>query len=126
MTVSEIYQDIVDHVELVSPVEMDGETISSYYGIEPETLEDYIFVVSEDATSAETVVIMKVKDTEKIEDIKSALELVIDEKRAEMENYLPEQFQIVDESAVESKDDYVWLVISEKRADILARIEQDI
>ena len=38
-----------------------------YYGIVPEKLEEYIFVMSEEATSAETIVIMKVKDEADVE-----------------------------------------------------------
>lgn len=125
-SVSEIYKEIVSSVALVSPVEMSDEFISNYYGIEPDKLEEYVFVMSEEATSAETVAIMKVKDTGDVESIKTALGVVVDEKRAEMENYLPEQFAIVDKSSVETKDSYVWLVISENQADILALIKENI
>lgn len=125
-SVPEIYKDITDNVALISPVEMQDEFIANYYGIDPDVLEEYVFEMSEDATSAETVVIMKVKDAADVENIKNALGVVIDEKRAEMENYLPEQFEIVDKSQVESKDNYVWLVISNNRDAILELIEKDI
>lgn len=125
-SVSEIYKEIANSVALVSPVEMSDEFISNYYGIEPDKLEEYVFVMSEEATSAETVVIMKVKDTGDVESIETALGVVVDEKRAEMENYLPEQFAIVDKSSVETKDSYVWLVISENQADITALIKENI
>lgn len=125
-SVSEIYKEISNNVKLVSPVEMSDEFISNYYNIDPNKLEEYVFVMSEEATSAETVVIMKVKDAGDVESIESALGVVVDEKRAEMENYLPEQFAIVDKSSVETKDSYVWLVISENQADITALIKENI
>ncbi len=124
--ISEIYDEITKNVELISPVEMDDEFISNYYGIEPDTLEEYVFSMSEDATSAETVVIMKAKDEASVADIEAALSTVIDEKRAEMENYLPEQFEIVDKSSVDSKGSYVWLVISQNKDAILEIIEAGI
>ncbi len=125
-SIDEIYDEITKNVELISPVEMDDDFISNYYGIEPDTLEEYVFSMSEDATSAETVVIMKAKDEASVADIEAALSTVIDEKRAEMENYLPEQFEIVDKSSVDSKGSYVWLVISQNKDAILEIIEAGI
>lgn len=124
--VKEIYGDIEQAVELHSPVEMADSFISNYYGIDPEKLEEYIFVMSEEATSAETIVIMKVKDEGDVEKISGALQVVVDEKRGEMENYLPEQFEIVDKSSVKTKGNYVYLVISESQDTIVSMIEEGI
>lgn len=124
--VEDIYKEIEQGVELVSPVKMGDGFITNYYGIEPEKLEEYVFVMSEEATSAETVVIMKVKDGADVENMCAALQVVVDEKRSEMENYLPEQFAIVDKSSVKSKGNYVYLVISEQADAILQVIEGDI
>ena len=46
-------------MELCSPVTMTDSFISNYYGIDPDKLEEYVFSMSEDATSAETIIIMK-------------------------------------------------------------------
>lgn len=124
--VKEIYEDIKQAVELHSPVEMADSFISNYYGIDPEKLEEYIFVMSEEATSAETIVIMKVKEEGDVEKISGALQVVVDEKRGEMENYLPEQFEIVDKSSVKSKGNYVYLVISESQDTIIQMIEEEL
>lgn len=124
--VKEIYGEIEQSVELYSPVPMADSFISNYYGIDPEKLEEYVFVMSEEATSAETVVIMKVKDEADVEKISAALQVVVDEKRGEMENYLPEQFEIVDKSSVKSKGNYVYLVISESQDAIVKIIEEGI
>ena len=56
--------------------------------------------------------------------LKDCLQVVIDEKKNEMENYLPEQFDIVAKSSVQTKDNYVWLVISEN-ADAIIKIIED-
>lgn len=124
--VKEIYEDIKQAVELHSPVEMADSFISNYYGIDPEKLEEYIFVMSEEATSAETIVIMKVKEEGDVEKISGALQVVVDEKRGEMENYLPDQFEIVDKSSVKSKGNYVYLVISESQDAIIQMIEEEL
>ena len=125
-TVNEIYQEITEQVSLESPVCMDDDFISNYYGIDVSTLEEYVFSMSEDATQAETVVLMKAKDGADTGEIVSALETVVDEKKNEMENYLPEQFEIVEKSEVKTRDRYVWLVISQQADAITDIIEKDL
>lgn len=125
-TVNEIYQEITERVSLESPVCMDDDFISNYYGIDVSTLEEYVFSMSEDATQAETVVLMKAKDGADTGEIVSALETVVDEKKNEMENYLPEQFEIVEKSEVKTRDRYVWLVISQQADAITDIIEKDL
>lgn len=124
--VAEIYDEIEKSVELISPVIMGEGFITNYYGIDPAKLEEYVFVMSEEATSAETVAILKVKEESDVEAMCKALQVVVDEKRSEMENYLPDQFEIVDKSSVKSKGNYVYLVISGQADAILQIIEKAI
>ena len=125
-TVNEIYQEITEQVSLESPACMKDDFISNYYGIDVSTLEEYVFSMSEDATQAETVVLMKAKDGADTGEIVSTLETVVDEKKNEMENYLPEQFEIVEKSEVKTRDRYVWLVISQQADAITDIIEKDL
>jgi hypothetical protein len=125
-SVEEIYSEIEQSVELISPVPMGDAFITNYYGIEPEKLEEYVFAMSEEATSAEAVIILKVKETDDVEAMSKALQVVVDEKRSEMQDYLPEQFEIVDKSSVKSSGNYVYLVISEQADAILQIIEKAI
>lgn len=123
-TIAEIYEKITETVTLYSPFCWDEEFISNYYGIDVTSLEEYVFSMSEDATSAETVIIMKAKDSASISNLSDCLQVVVDEKKNEMENYLPEQFEIVAKSSVQTKNNYVWLVISEN-ADAITKIIED-
>lgn len=108
----EIYEEIAASVELQSPMTV-PEAFVANYGIDFSSIEDYIFVMSEMSTSVETVAIFKSGDEASRESVSAALQMFADGKRAEMENYLPEQFDIVDRSSVKTSGDYVYLVISE-------------
>ena len=121
MSVQEMYDLITESVTLISPVIMQDNFIENYYNIDPALLEEYVFSMSEEATSAETVVIMKLKDKADADTISAALQLVIEEKSGEMENYLPGQYDIVKKSAVKTEGSYVYLVISEQ-ADAIEKI----
>lgn len=108
----EIYEEIAASVELQSPMVV-PEAFVANYGIDFSTIDDYIFVMSELSTSVETVAVFKSEDAAARESVSAALQTFADGKRAEMENYLPEQFDIVDRSSVKTSGDYVYLVISE-------------
>ncbi|MDO4296737.1 MAG: DUF4358 domain-containing protein [bacterium] len=127
-TVSQIYADVESQVALQSMVQMPDDFITNYYGVDMASLDSYVFAMSEDATSAETVIVMKMKESEKdkVEGLTTALQMVIDEKKAEMQNYLPEQYEIVNKSEVKVSGDYVYLVISENADQITDIIENDI
>lgn len=123
MSVEEIYQEIGQKVALESPVCMDEEYIVNYYGIDTALLEEYVFSMSEDAAQAETVIIVKVKEKDDAAGIVECLQTVAEEKKNEMENYIPEQFAIVEKSKIVEKDNYIWLVISENADAITDIIE---
>lgn len=122
-SVQGIYEEIGQKVALNSPMLLPDDFIMNYYGIDVSTLDEYVFSMSEVAISAETVVILKAKDAGSTSALSASLQTVIDQKRSEMENYLPEQFQIVDKSSVQVKGNYVYLVISEN-ADAISQIIQ--
>lgn len=122
-SIGEIYQEIEDTVSLKSPQCMDEDFISNYYGIDAASLDEYIFSMSEDAAQAETIIIMKAKNADDLEELTDSLQTVVDEKKNEMENYIPEQFAIVEKSKVQTKDNYVWLVISDNADEVTDIIE---
>lgn len=113
----EIYEEISGTVELQSPMVVPEDFVANY-GIDFSTIDDYIFVMSEFSTSVETIAIFKSGDAASRESVTAALQMFADGKRAEMENYLPEQFDIVDQSSVKTSGEYVYLVISENAQSI--------
>ena len=122
-SVQEIYQEIEQTVSLKSPQCMDEDFILNYYGIDTAGLEEYVFSMSEDAAQAETVILMKVNDPEDLETFADCLQTIVDDKKSEMEDYIPEQFAIVEKSRVQTRDSYLWLVISDNADEITDIIE---
>lgn len=122
-SVKDIYGEITQKVALNSPMVVPDDYISNYYGIDVGSLDEYVFSMSEAAISAETVAILKAKDAGSTAGLSAALQTVIDQKKSEMENYLPDQFQIVDKSSVRVNGNYVYLVISDQ-ADAINQIIQ--
>ncbi len=123
-SLSDIYAEIEEKAELPKMVVLNDNYIANYFGIDLAALEEYVFANAEEVIYADTVIIMKAKPETDKEVLKDALNTLIEHKKAELENYLPEQFKIVEKSEVQISGDYVYLVISEKAADIKAVLEQ--
>ena len=123
VTPKSVYEAIEKEVELPAMIEGDDDFISNYYGINPADLDGYVFASAEDATLADSIIIMNAKSEEAVDHIVSALNTVIEQKSAEMENYLPEQYEIVAKSSVKTKGSCVYLVISNDADSIEAVIQ---
>lgn len=121
---SEIYVEIEEAIELPEMIALNDDYISNYYGIDLGTLEEYLFTNAEEIIYADTVILMKAKDEASVSGLQEVLETIITQKKLELENYLPEQFKIVEKSKVETSGAYVYLVISEERNTILEIIEK--
>ena len=122
VSVQDIYKSVGESTELPSMVEGDDDFISNYYGIDPANLDSYVFASAEDATLATSVIIMKAKSEDAVAALEASLNTVKDQKAAEMQGYIPEQYDIVADSAVKTEGLYVYLVIAENAGDIEAVI----
>lgn len=118
VSVQDIYKSVGESTQLPSMVEGDDDFISNYYGIDPANLDSYVFASAEDATLATSVIIMKAKSEDVVANLESALNTVKDQKAAEMQGYIPEQYDIVADSSVRTEGIYVYLVIAENAGDI--------
>lgn len=122
VSVQDIYKSVGESTELPSMVEGDDDFISNYYGIDPANLDSYVFASAEDATLATSVIIMKAKSEDAVAALEASLNTVKDQKAAEMQGYIPEQYDIVADSAVKTEGLYVNHVIAENAGDIEAVI----
>lgn len=123
-SVSEIYEEIAEAVDLPVMVTLTDDYISNYYGVNLELLEEYLFTNAEEIIYADTIILMKAKDETSVGELQEILETIITQKKLELENYLPDQFKIVEKSKVETSGTYVYLVISDERNTILEIIEK--
>ena len=104
--------------------EADADYLSNYYGINPSFLDGFVFAGAEDAALADSVVILKAKNPAQAAILSAALETVRGQKAAEMKNYIPAQYEIVNSSSVKVHGEYVYLVISEQAGAIEDAIEK--
>lgn len=123
-SIAEIYEEILNDVELPVMITLNDNYISNYYGVDLELIEEYFFANAEEIIYADTIIILKAKNEENMPELQQILETIISQKKLELENYLPEQFKIVDKSKVKSSGNYVYLVMSDEENKILEIIEK--
>ena len=117
-TPEEMYEQILKEAQLPEMVLGDDEYILNYYGIDPETLEGYVFASADSAILADAVIILKAKEEGSVEKLAESLRNIKEWKEAEMENYAPDAFKVAKASSVKTEGKYVWLVMSEQSGKI--------
>ncbi|MGN0507217.1 MAG: DUF4358 domain-containing protein [Lachnospiraceae bacterium] len=121
-TLEEIYTQMETNVELPTMVRLEDDYITNYYGADLSTFDEYVFAAAEDALLAENIILVKMKDGESNEAVVKLLNNIIKQKKTELESYLPEQYKIVEKSEVVTNGDYVVLIISSKKAELLEQL----
>lgn len=107
---ADIYSKVTSY--LPSMVSFDDSYISNYYGIDASQLDGYVFAAAEDVTQADTVVILKAKDTASVSTLSSQLATVKQQKEAELQDYNPTAYQVAAAGYVKTSGNYVYLIMS--------------
>ncbi len=125
-SISSIYDSIAPMAEGTLVV-MDDSYISNYYGIDTADLSEYVFAQSDDPKSAETIIMFRCADAEKMKTYSGAVENSLNQREEELANYdLPDEAKLVKNAKVTKKGDFVYLVISDKSGDMSKIIKDSI
>lgn len=114
---SEIVNDMVSSVnntdaEMVEVSADDSDKISFYYNVEEEWYSDFSAQVAGGGALADEIVIFKANSEEYVDDIKSGLEARLDSRKEDFHDYVPSEYDKLCECSVETKGDYVYLIVT--------------
>ncbi len=119
---TDLYTQMTTEVEFpATMLLLDDDYITNFYGVELSTLEEYVFATAEDALHADTVILVKMKEDESTEDLVTLMNNLVKDKKAQMQDYLPDQYKIVEKAVVKTEGSYAYLIISSE-VDALAKI----
>lgn len=102
-----------------------AKKLSRTYGIEENQYDDFTGLYCIDGVNQEQFTLIKAKTDEDVEDIKEKLQNSLDQLYNVIKNYTPEQVEMIENSKVETKDKYVYLIISTS-ADTIRGIINDV
>ena len=117
--VSEVYAKMIADVQFPTEMlKMDDDFFVNTFGFELGNFEEYVFAKGEDVLLAENIIIIKVKDGQDVNAIKTKLEKFVTEQTAVFSSYVPEQSKVAEKSVVAVKGNYVYMLMSSKVAEL--------
>ena len=114
----QIFEEIAEQVTLPDMFFADDDFIFNYYGIDPASLESYVFTMADSPVLADSVVILKAKNAADTGALAELLQVVKEGKEAEMDNYAPEAYDVAHAAEVRIEGNYIFLVMSPDAAAI--------
>ncbi len=78
-----------------------------------EDLEDFILYTPSTNIEANEIAILKVKDSNKIDDIKDKLMKRAEKQGDVFKDYLPDEYFLIEKYVLKAKDNYILFIISE-------------
>ncbi len=116
--VSEIGDKIGQTVNLTEMKKGDSAKLQKLYDIDPTLVEDFILYTAPSNIKADELAIIKVKDSNNVEQIKEKLDQRVQAQGTSFKDYLPEEYAIIEKHILKSKGNYVLLTISKDSAAI--------
>ncbi|WP_315120117.1 DUF4358 domain-containing protein [uncultured Clostridium sp.] len=92
--------------------EGDSKNLTKLYDISEEDLEDFFLLTAPSNIKADELAIIKVKDEKKIDSIKEKVEKRVENQSTSFKDYLPEEYNLIENHILEVKDKYIFLSIS--------------
>lgn len=125
-TTEEVMNNIKDSVKLDSMKEGNEEKLTDLVGVDASDVEEFAYYMPTTNLQANQVAVIKVKDEEKVDDIKSQIENKINESGEEFKTYLPEEYFLIENKVIESEGKYILVAVSKDSEEIEGAFEDSL
>ena len=112
MDVAKVMDAMLEKAPIEGGIELSQDDMLNFYGIQSEDMEAFAANLAADGITAKEIVLVKAKDEDSAKTVESKLQSRLDARRNEFNNYLPDQYAIVEKSEVKRDGVYVRLIIS--------------
>lgn len=111
-TVAAIEAKIKENVDIKEMRKADENKLKKLYNIDSKDIEEFVLYTAPSNLKADEIAIIKVKDPNQLDDIKSKLEERVKAQGKSFKDYLPEEYYIIEKNQIKAKDNYIILAIS--------------
>ncbi len=115
---SEIIDSIQNIIDLSKMHHLDGDKFERLYNIDLGWLDEFSVYISMSNIKAEEIAILKVKDSIDMEKVKEKVLLRLDYQANSFKDYLPQEYNLIENYILKIKGRYLFLVISENADEI--------
>ena len=112
-SISDIDEKIQETVDISNMNIGDSEKLEKLYDVDVEDLEDFVLYTPSTNIEANEIAILKVKDTNKIDDIKDKISTRVEKQATNFKDYLPDEYFLIEKHVLKTKDNYILFIISE-------------
>ena len=119
LDVKAVMEDMLAKHPIENGMELGESDMLNFYGIPAEDMEAFAADLAADGITANEIVLVKAKDEDSAKTVESKLQSRLDARRNEFNNYLPDQYAIVEKSEVKRDGVYVRLIISPQQDELV-------
>ena len=104
-------QDMLDQVDVDDALTLSESDMLDFFGIKAENMTDFAAVTCANGISAQEIVLVKAADEDNAQIVEEKLNNRLNSRAAEAENYLPDEYAIIQECKVQRHGVYVAMII---------------
>lgn len=124
LDMNELKDQISQVVNLEKVEQGDSLKLRKLYYIDKNEVEEFILFAPKSNMDAEEVLVLKSGDEENMINLKSKVEARIKKQSDSFRNYRPEEYDIISNSVLKVKGNYLVLIISKESAEIEAAVNR--
>ncbi|OOB75268.1 hypothetical protein AXF41_09055 [Clostridium haemolyticum] len=121
-------KDISEKISSVTDVSQmkqgNAEKLKKLYNIDSKEAEEFILYTASSNIKVNEIAVIKVKDSNQIEDIKKKIGKRIEKQSESFKDYLPKEYDLIEKHILKNKDNYVILIISKDAEKIQKVIDE--
>lgn len=118
VSVSEIAEKIQSDVEWPALIDLDEQGLKDFYGIDASDLEEYDVKIPMMIVKSNEIAVIKVKDAEKVEEVKENVEKRAESIKKTFETYLPDQYENAKNYLLKVEGKYIIFAVHEDTAKV--------
>lgn len=111
ISVQMVMDEMLSQAEIQDPLVLSEADMLDFFGIKGEDMAEFAAVTCANGISAQEIVLVKAENEACAELIEEKLESRLENRKAEFENYLPDQYDILTQCEVEQDDVYVCMIL---------------
>ncbi|MBQ7541609.1 MAG: DUF4358 domain-containing protein [Clostridia bacterium] len=119
-----VLTEILDTVELPDMMKLTIDDLMDFFGLESAWYKDAAACVNANGYEKEEVILVHAASAQDVQSITECLQTSLKNAATEMQNYLPEQYAMIQKCSVQSKGLYVWLFISDANDQMQAILDK--
>jgi cytidylate kinase len=112
ISVSQVIDKVKQSEDLTQMKEGDAEKLKKLYGIDSAKLDGFALYTASSNIKADELLVVKVKDTKDIDDVKSKITDRVEKQSQSFKDYLPDEYSLIEKHVLKDTGDFILFDIS--------------